>query len=211
MSTPENQVPEMPSSTKLISTLAVVAMISGLLVVLVYEFTKPIIAENQRLATERAIFKVLPKAVSRLTFVVENDKLTPADDKTVGELLLEPTRIYVKSLLALIESVSVHALAHITGGGITENLPRVLPKGLSASIDLNSWSQPVVFQWLKQQGKLEESEMLKTFNCGIGMMICVPQEQELQAKEVLMSQGETVYSVGEIIASSDHDRVLYSD
>ena len=135
----------------------------------------------------------------------------PLDDKTVGELLLEPTRIYVKSLLALIESVSVHALAHITGGGITENLPRVLPKGLSASIDLNSWSQPVVFQWLKQQGKLEESEMLKTFNCGIGMMICVPQEQELQAKEVLMSQGETVYSVGEIIASSDHDRVLYSD
>ncbi len=87
MSTPENQVPEMPSSTKLISTLAVVAMISGLLVVLVYEFTKPIIAENQRLATERAIFKVLPKAVSRLTFVVENDKLTPADDKTVGELV----------------------------------------------------------------------------------------------------------------------------
>ena len=87
MSTPENQVPEMPSSTKLISTLAVVAMISGLLVVLVYEFTKPIIAENQRLATERAIFKVLPKAISRLTFVVENDKLTPADDKTVGELV----------------------------------------------------------------------------------------------------------------------------
>jgi len=87
MSTPENQIPEMPSSAKLISTLAVVAMISGLLVVLVYEFTKPIIAENQRLATERAIFKVLPKATSRLTFVVNNDKLTLADDKTVGELI----------------------------------------------------------------------------------------------------------------------------
>ncbi|MCF7970450.1 MAG: FMN-binding protein [Methylococcaceae bacterium] len=87
MSTPENQIPEMPSSTKLISTLAVVAMISGLLVVLVYEFTKPIIAENQRLATERAIFKVLPKATSRLTFVVEQDKLTLADDKSAGELV----------------------------------------------------------------------------------------------------------------------------
>ncbi len=87
MSTPENQIPEMPSSAKLISTLAVVAMISGLLVVLVYEFTKPIIAENQRLATERAIFKVLPKATSRLTFVVDKDKLTLADDKTIGELI----------------------------------------------------------------------------------------------------------------------------
>ncbi len=87
MSTPENQIPEMPSSAKLISTLAVVAMISGLLVVLVYEFTKPIIAENQRLATELAIFKVLPKATSRLTFVVDQDKLSLADDKTVGELI----------------------------------------------------------------------------------------------------------------------------
>ncbi|MDF1581778.1 MAG: FMN-binding protein [Methyloprofundus sp.] len=87
MSTPENQIPEMPSSGKLISTLAVVAMISGLLVVLVYEFTKPIITENQRLATERAIFKVLPKATSRLTFVVANDQLTLADDKTTGELI----------------------------------------------------------------------------------------------------------------------------
>jgi len=87
MSTPENQVPELPSSTKLISTLALVAMISGLLVVLVYEFTKPMIAENQRLATERAIFKVLPKASSRLTFVIDNGNLLLADDKTVGELI----------------------------------------------------------------------------------------------------------------------------
>lgn len=87
MSTPENRVPELPSSTKLISTLALVAMISGLLVVLVYEFTKPIIAENQRLATERAIFKVLPEASSRLTFAVNQDQLQPADDKTIGELI----------------------------------------------------------------------------------------------------------------------------
>ncbi|WP_428355611.1 FMN-binding protein [Methyloprofundus sp.] len=87
MSTPENQVPEFPSSTKLITTLASVAMISGLLVVLVYEFTKPIIAENQRLATERAIFKVLPKAKSRLTFVVNQNKLVLADDKTIGNLV----------------------------------------------------------------------------------------------------------------------------
>ncbi len=87
MSTPENQIPEMPSSTKLISTLAVVAMISGLLVVLVYEYTKPIIAENQRLATERAIFKVLPKATSRLTFLIDQDRLTLADDKATGELI----------------------------------------------------------------------------------------------------------------------------
>ena len=87
MSTPENQVPELPSSAKLITTLATVAMISGLLVVLVYEFTKPIIAENQRLATERAIFKVLPKATSRLTYVVDQDKLVLANDKTAGDLI----------------------------------------------------------------------------------------------------------------------------
>jgi len=87
MSTPENQIPELPSSAKLITTLATVAMISGLLVVLVYEFTKPIIAENQRLATERAIFNVLPDAKSRLTFVVDQDKLVLANDKTAGELI----------------------------------------------------------------------------------------------------------------------------
>jgi len=87
MSTPENQVPELPSSTKLITTLATVAMISGLLVVLVYEYTKPIIAENQRLATERAIFKVLPNAKTRLTFMVDQGKLVLADDKAVGELV----------------------------------------------------------------------------------------------------------------------------
>lgn len=87
MSTPDNQIPELPSSTKLITTLATVAMISGLLVVLVYEFTKPIIAENQRLATERAIYKVLPDAKSRLTFVVNQGKLTLANDKTIGDLI----------------------------------------------------------------------------------------------------------------------------
>ncbi|GFO71449.1 electron transport complex protein RnfG [Bathymodiolus japonicus methanotrophic gill symbiont] len=87
MSTPENQVPELPSSAKLITTLATVAMISGLLVVLVYEFTKPIIAENQRMATERAIFTVLPSAKSHLTFVVEQDKLKLTGDKTEGELV----------------------------------------------------------------------------------------------------------------------------
>jgi len=87
MSTPENSVPELPSSTKLITTLGLVAMISGLLVVSIYEYTKPIIAENQRLATERAIFKVLPQAVSRLTFVVKNQTLVLADDKTEGDLI----------------------------------------------------------------------------------------------------------------------------
>jgi len=87
MSTPETDVPEFPSSAKLISSLGLVAMISGLLVVLVYEFTKPIIAENQRLATERAIFKILPSAVTRLTFVVKGERLELADDKNTGELI----------------------------------------------------------------------------------------------------------------------------
>ncbi|MDD5413104.1 MAG: phosphoribosylformylglycinamidine cyclo-ligase, partial [Methylobacter sp.] len=95
---------------------------------------------------------------------------------SLGEALLEPTRIYVKSLLSLLEKVSVHALAHITGGGLTENLPRVLPTGINANINLSSWEFPEIFKWLQEQGNVSQADMLTTFNCGVGMIVCVAAE-----------------------------------
>ncbi len=131
------------------------------------------------------------------------------DGKTLGEVLLEPTRIYVKSLLALLDKVPVHALAHITGGGLTENLPRVLPAGIDAAIDLSSWSIPSIFEWLQEQGNVSQADMLTTFNCGIGMIVCVKPEDEAITKEILMASGETVFSIGELISSKGNPKVNY--
>jgi len=121
----------------------------------------------------------------------------------LGQALLTPTRIYVKSLLALIEQVKVHALAHITGGGLPENLPRVLPEGTKAIIDTNSWQRPALFDWLQEKGNVEESEMLRTFNCGVGMVVCVAEADADQTIELLNSQGEQAWRLGQIEASSE--------
>jgi phosphoribosylformylglycinamidine cyclo-ligase len=121
------------------------------------------------------------------------------DGKPLGNWLLEPTRIYVKPLLALLKAVRVHALAHITGGGITDNLPRVLNSGCRAQIDLDAWKLPTVFQWLKLEGDLEEAEMLRTFNCGIGMILILAVEDEAAAVETLQKAGEKPQVLGKII------------
>ena len=121
-------------------------------------------------------------------------------DTDLGDALIAPTRIYVKALLALLGQVEVHALAHITGGGLTENLPRVLPTHSCARISLDSWRPPPVFDWLQAAGNIAREEMLRTFNCGIGMVVCVPEAQAEQAASALMAQGETVYRIGEIAA-----------
>ena len=131
------------------------------------------------------------------------------DGKPLGKALLEPTKIYVKSLLGLLKTVPVHALAHITGGGLTENLPRVLPEGLDASINLNSWEFPETFQWLQKNGNVTQANMLTTFNCGIGMIVCVDASDEAETMEILNRQGETVFSIGEIVTSSGKPEVLY--
>ncbi|GFO72581.1 phosphoribosylformylglycinamidine cyclo-ligase [Bathymodiolus japonicus methanotrophic gill symbiont] len=131
------------------------------------------------------------------------------DDKPLAEHLLEPTRIYVKSLLELIKQVPVHAMAHITGGGITENLPRVLPEGISASINLNAWQFPAIFQWLQEQGNITQADMLTTFNCGIGMIVCVAAEDEAATIACLIEQGEQAFSVGEIVNSPNQKQVNY--
>ncbi|MCW8943322.1 MAG: phosphoribosylformylglycinamidine cyclo-ligase [Sedimenticola sp.] len=128
------------------------------------------------------------------------DLAEPLGDTTLGEALLMPTRIYVKSLLALHQQIDIHAMAHITGGGLLENIPRVLPEGTRAIIDDSSWELPPVFKWLQEQGKVIESEMLRTFNCGVGMVVCVGPEDADKAMALLQDQGEQVWKLGQIEA-----------
>ncbi len=129
--------------------------------------------------------------------------------KTLGETLLTPTRIYVKSLLALLEKVDVHALAHITGGGLLENLPRVMPEGTQATIDSQSWQRPPIFDWLQEHGHVEANEMYRTFNCGVGMVICIAETDVEQTLAVLNEQGETASVIGQIKAiTGDAEQVI---
>lgn len=128
--------------------------------------------------------------------------------KPLGETLLTPTRIYVQPLLELMKQVDVHAMAHITGGGITENLPRVLPHGLSAKIDLSAWQMPEIFLWLQQQGNVDLADMLVTFNCGVGMIVCVDAADEAHALAMLSQHGEVAFSIGAIV-EANADRVIY--
>ncbi|TRX01277.1 phosphoribosylformylglycinamidine cyclo-ligase [Candidatus Methylobacter oryzae] len=128
---------------------------------------------------------------------------------TLGAALLEPTRIYVKSLLALLDKVPVHALAHITGGGLTENLPRVLPLGTNANIDLASWEFPPIFKWLQENGNVSLPDMLITFNCGVGMIVCVAPEDERATLQTLSELGETAFVIGELVESEGKPEVNY--
>ncbi len=129
---------------------------------------------------------------------------TPVDDRPLGEALLAPTRIYVRSLLELLRAgTDVRAMAHITGGGLTENLPRVLPEGLGAEVDPASWSQPAVFNWLQEAGNIDPAEMRRTFNCGIGMTVIVPESESDAAIRQLETTGEQVFRIGRIRAGLD--------
>jgi len=123
---------------------------------------------------------------------------TRVGDAALGDLVMAPTRIYVKPLLALLREVPVHALAHITGGGIVENLPRVIPAGLGAVIDARAWPRPAVFGWLQHEGAIPEPEMLRTFNCGIGMCVVVAAADADAATAKLAALGETVHRIGRI-------------
>lgn len=128
---------------------------------------------------------------------------TPFDGTTLGAALLAPTRLYVKPLLALLQSQPVHALAHITGGGLVENLPRVLPRGTRALIDPAHWMRPAIFDWLQRQGEVPEAEMWRTFNCGIGMCVCLPSDAAAPARELLSRQGIDSALIGWIDASDE--------
>ncbi len=128
------------------------------------------------------------------------DAPCPFGPGTLGEALLAPTRLYVKPALAAIRAGGVHGLAHITGGGITENPPRLLPEGLACEIDLGAWALPPVFRWLRETAAMSEAELLKTFNCGIGMVLAVAADRAAAITETLEASGETVRVMGRIIA-----------
>lgn len=128
--------------------------------------------------------------------------------RPLSQALMEPTRIYVKSLLKLIKASQVHALAHITGGGLLENIPRVLPGDCKAVINTNSWEFPPVFQWLQSNGNVAVREMYRTFNCGVGMVIVVPAEAQESALALLKEAGERPFVIGRVAeAGSDEARV----
>lgn len=127
------------------------------------------------------------------------------EGKPLIQHLLTPTRIYIKPLLKLLASVNVHALAHITGGGLLENIPRVLPDFTQAKLEANSWTMPAIFSWLQQQGNINMTEMYRTFNCGIGMVICVNATDVAQTIALLEAEGEVVTRIGEIITQDDKD------
>jgi phosphoribosylformylglycinamidine cyclo-ligase len=137
--------------------------------------------------------------------LVDDSGLSYADEapfapgRSLGDALLTPTRIYVKSCLAAIAGGAIKGLCHITGGGFPENLPRILPDGLTAELDANSWPVPPVFGWLQQAGSVEAGEMMKTFNCGIGMVAVVPADRSEEAAALLRGEGEEVHEIGRIV------------
>ena len=134
------------------------------------------------------------------------DAPSPFGSGTLGEALLMPTRLYVKQVLAVLAQGGLHGLAHITGGGLSENIPRVLNAQQGVSINLESWALPELFQWLAQQGGLSQAEMLKTFNCGIGMVLVVAPEAQAQITALLKEMGEGVIELGRV---TDHPGVQY--
>ncbi|MGD9841989.1 MAG: phosphoribosylformylglycinamidine cyclo-ligase [Steroidobacteraceae bacterium] len=138
--------------------------------------------------------------------LLERAQATPATqlgDGLLYDALLAPTRIYVKNILALMQQVPVHGVAHITGGGLLENIPRVVPEGLEVALDRKSWTLPPVFQWLQQVGNIDEHEMLRTFNCGVGMTICVAPQNLDKALQTLADLQEPAFVIGKVRVGND--------
>ncbi len=154
----------------------------------------------------------LVRKIAEISGLAWADKAPFNTDKTLGEALMEPTRIYVKPLLAALRQTNgIKALAHITGGGLPENLPRVLPYGLAARIDLSAISSPAVFGWLAEAGGIEQFEMLRTFNCGVGMVVAVAADKAEAVREVLEREGETVVRLGKLEAAQDDVKQVVFD
>lgn len=127
---------------------------------------------------------------------------------TLGETLLTPTMIYVKTLQELSESIQINALAHITGGGLIENIPRVLPANARAHIELTSWNRPAIFDWLQEKGNVVDSEMHRTFNCGIGMLVCVAATDAENALAILNKNSESAVLIGKIIERNKDEKAV---
>lgn len=144
--------------------------------------------------------------------IIEVSGVNPSTEKLneipLADHLLAPTKIYVKPILDLIEHVNLHAIAHITGGGFWENIPRVLPDNMQAIINESSWQWPPIFHWLQQAGKVSHHEMYRTFNCGVGLIVVLPKDCVDKAIALLTNHGEKAWVIGEIKHSSSNDKVL---
>ncbi len=146
--------------------------------------------------------------IRKIIEVTNADLTQDCGGRPLADALMEPTRIYVKSVLKLIKESQVNAMAHITGGGLTENIPRVLPEGCKAVIDTKSWAFPPVFQWLQKGGNVDMREMYRTFNCGVGMVIAVPANEKDNALRILQAAGENAFVIGSIAkATGDEHQV----
>jgi phosphoribosylformylglycinamidine cyclo-ligase len=155
-------------------------------------------------------YSLIRKVIEHSGADLDSTLYTNADgDVTLGAALLAPTRIYVKPVLELLRKEQIDGLAHITGGGLTENIVRILPDGLGIDIDLSSWPRPEVFTWLQEQGNIAEREMLRTFNCGIGMVMVVPGSVAGGVAEQAEAMGLPCYKVGQVIEAAADSRVHY--
>jgi phosphoribosylformylglycinamidine cyclo-ligase len=146
-------------------------------------------------------FSLVRRLAADKGWKLERPALFDADTLLV-DALLAPTRIYVRALLPLVRSGRIHALAHITGGGLLENVPRILPDGLHARIDAGAWPQPRLMAFLQAQGDIEPEEMARTFNCGVGMAVIVSQENMKDVIQTLETDGERVFMIGRVEAGS---------
>ncbi len=141
--------------------------------------------------------------VRRIVDDAKADLASSLDGGTLADALMAPTRIYVKPMLALMRALPVKGMAHITGGGITENVPRMLPAGVQARLERASWKRPAVFDWLAQHGRVDDAEMLRVFNCGVGLAVVVAPEHEARALSMLADAGERAWRLGTIVARPD--------
>ena len=151
-------------------------------------------------------FSLVRKIVAQEKLVY--DAPAPFEKRNLGEALLEPTRIYVRPILQAIKSGHVKGLAHITGGGLLENIPRVLPDGLGVKLDAKSWTGPPVFKWLAQKGNLNPQEMARTFNCGIGLVVIAAPAQAGDIEKILTKAGEKIFRIGTVEKISSGPRVI---
>lgn len=150
-------------------------------------------------------YSLVRKILKERNIDPQSEKL---DGKTLAELLIEPTRIYVKPVLQLMKNIEVRAIAHITGGGISENLPRVLPETVKAVVDRNSWPQPAIFKWLQEQANISDEEMERTFNCGIGMVLIVPKDDADAAIDLFRAMGEEAFKIGDVQPLADGEQQI---
>lgn len=156
------------------------------------------------------IRKVLERSGDDPSMLLADESAQASSSTTLAEALLAPTRIYVQQLLPLLEQYRIDGLAHITGGGISENIIRVIPDELGLEIDLNSWKMPAVFKWLQDKGNIEEAEMLRTFNCGVGMVLLASETEANNISMAFKNSGEVVYRLGRVVESTNTDsRVKY--